>query len=104
MNYYAVLIITISTIPIYNIFIAVIFCFDDSRIPISMNCYEGVYFIHFTVALIGLMVFLAIAIIISLFYIDTNLASKLPFASPSSKFNVFRLFLKLVITSYYLLF
>jgi len=64
---------------------------------LTYTCYEGFYWIHFTVAFLGLIVTFFFSLNISLFYIDTNLYSKKPFASPASKINVYKLFVKVAL-------
>ena len=92
---------TILTIPFFDSFFAVIFCHSDSILHKSLNCYSGIYFLHLSFAIIGLLILCFFTIIFSLLYIDLNPNSNIPFASPLSKTNFLKLFIKICIPLYF---
>jgi len=104
LNIYAVCLLTISVIPFYNIFIAVTFCFKNSPITENFECYNGFYYVHFSIGILGILITSFFAILAALIYIDTNLNSKIPFAAPGSKLNIIKLFIKIILTIYYTVF
>ena len=103
LNFFAIAITTIFTLPFYNIFFSVIVCYNDSPISKNFQCYEGTYYIHFTVALIGLFLLVVFSVIFTMLYIDLNPCSQLPFAGPQSYLNQFRLIIKIVIPLWFII-
>ena len=67
-------------------------------IPFLIAFFQG--HIHFTVALVGLGLFVIYLSIFMTYYIDFNPNSNLPFAAPQSTISIFRGILKLVLAIY----
>ena len=101
LNFYIVTLTSITFIPFLNVFIGIIFCNPNSPITRNFECYEQFYYIHLTVAILGIIILILFSIICGLLYIDTNITSNIPFASPPSKLGLFKLFIKAALVIYY---
>jgi hypothetical protein len=104
MNMYAIMSITILPIPLYNIFMAIVFCDPNSPITRNFQCYEGIYYLHFGAAILGLVLLSILSILNCIVYIEINHSSQKPFASPSSRLNIMKLFMKILIVEYFTIF
>jgi len=82
LSLYGLLLTTVAAIPSYNIFIAIIYCNQDSTISAEFECYEGFYLIHIIAACLGMFILVVFSIIFILIYIDLNPCSLIPFAAP----------------------
>lgn len=82
LSSYGLLLNTIITIPFFNIFIAAIYCQDESQISKNLGCYSGIYFLHLAIALVGLLIQIVFSILFTVLYIDLNPNSQIPFAAP----------------------
>ena len=100
---YALLLNTIITIPFFNIFLATLYCQKDSPVHPNTSCYSGLYFLHIASAIIGMILMLIFCFMFTLLYIDLNPNSSIPFASPQSKINLFRLAIKFILPLYFTL-
>ena len=67
--------------PMYNIFMTTLACKKEFVVK-EGECYDGIYFLHFTVALFGIISLLVLSTTGTLIYIDLNPNSTIPFASP----------------------
>ena len=63
---------TILTIPFFNILITTIYCSSDSMITQNMNCYQGIYFLHLSIAILGLILVFFLSWLFTILYIDLN--------------------------------
>jgi len=61
-----------------------------------LNCYEGIYFIHFCFALLAFLLVLGLHGFYQLLQFDFNPFNQLPFSIPSEKFNLKKGCVKLV--------
>lgn len=104
LSVYGLLLTTVAALPSYNIFIAILYCNKKSPISKNFECYEGLYLLHFAVALLGCFVLLVFSAIFTLTYIELNPFSTIPFASPQSKLNLFKLLIKISLPIYTTLF
>jgi hypothetical protein len=97
LSVYGLLLNTVFALPFYNIFIATLFCSTDDNIHGSLVCFEGAYFAHLVVAIVGLIILLFTSVLFNMLYIDLNPCSVIPFASPQSRLNLLRLALKVAL-------
>ena len=97
---YALLLNTILTIPFFEIFIGTIFCNSDDNIHANMVCYSGLYFLHLTIAIFGMIFLISFTLMFTLLYIDINPNSTIPFAAPQSKLNLLKLIIKFLLPLY----
>lgn len=100
LNLYAVASRTILPIPLYNLFLAFLVCETGSPIHSEFTCYQGIYYLHFFVALIGFILVVIFSFICALIYMDTYLNSVIPFASPPNKIPLFKLCIKIWLIVY----
>jgi len=100
LSIYGLLLNTVFVLPFFNIFIAALFCKSDDRIHGDLTCYQGVYFAHLVVAIIGLIILFFTAVLFNMLYIDLNPCSVIPFAAPQSRLNLLRLALKIALAIY----
>ncbi|CAD8089671.1 unnamed protein product [Paramecium primaurelia] len=97
---YGLLLNTILTIPIFNSFIATIFCNSDAPFSDGLECYAGLHFLHISLAIIGLILFLINVLYFGLLYAELNPSSPIPFASPQSKTQLVRQLIKIILPLY----
>ena len=100
ISVYALLINTILTIPFFNSFFAVIYCSRNSPIHKNLDCYNGLYFLHLSMAILGLIIFISFSLLFTFLYIDLNPNSSIPFACSQSQTILFKLFLKFILPLY----
>lgn len=89
---------TILPLPVFNSYLATIICNTSSTFTSNVNCSSPIYYVHLSVALIGLIKFIFLCLIFSYLYIDMNPCSKIPFACPQTimpliKLGIINLFL-----------
>lgn len=97
---YALLLNKILAIPFFNILLGTLICFEDDKLHGNLSCYSGIYFLHFVIALLGLIIQLFFSIFFHLLFIDLNPCSNLQFAAPQSRLNLIRLMIKLALPLY----
>ena len=95
-----ILVNTILTLPIFNVYISTIICKSESSINANTQCYSGAQIAHMVLAIIGLLIYFFFCILFNLFLIELNPFSKAPFAAPQSKSNFLRTVLKFVLPLY----
>ncbi|KAL4459259.1 hypothetical protein ABPG73_001296 [Tetrahymena malaccensis] len=95
LSLYAILLTTVGFLPFLNASISVIYCTDS-----NMNCYSGLFFVHFSIAIISLILLLAQTILYIQLFIDLNPCSHLPFAAPQNKINFIKLVIKAILPLY----
>lgn len=92
---------TILQIPVAESFFGTIFCFKDSNINKSSNCYSDLnYTIHVGFATTGYLLNLIINTILIMFLEDQNFDSNYPLASNKSNYMNFKFIVKQVIVLY----
>ena len=82
LSTYGLLLNTIFSLPFYNIFIAVIYCNDESEIDKNITCYQGMYYIHFICAILGIIFLIILTLFFTILFIDLNPNGEIPFAAP----------------------
>jgi riboflavin transporter FmnP len=101
-SFYALLLNTILAIPFFNTFLSGLICFDDDQVHNTLACYSGIYFLHFVISLIGIIIQLFFSILTSLLFIDLNPYSTIQFSAPQNKINLIKLLIKFVLPLYIL--
>lgn len=48
---------SILSLPFFNIFVATLYCNDKAPFSQGFTCYEGLYFLHISISLIGLLIY-----------------------------------------------
>ena len=79
----------------------VIYCDGGSPITKNFECYQSFYYFHLFAAIVGITILTVFALICGLFYIDTNIYSNIPFASPPSKIGIQKRIVKVFMVLYY---
>jgi len=87
----------VLALPIFHIYLAVLVCNDESKVRGDLVCYEGIYFLHFIVALLGIAIQMFIAIPSILYSCDLNPFSSAPYASTQNRPLLYRLYMKLLL-------
>lgn len=100
LSFYGIILNTIGLIPFFNIFISTIYCTSSNETGLNLSCYSGIYFLHFILAIFGMILLLLFTLLFLRLYIDLNPNSSLPFASPQSQTNLVRTVLKIVLPLY----
>lgn len=92
----------VFALPLFHVFILGIVCDEQDGFHGTLSCYEGVYFLHLTVAIIGLLMTIIISLLCNFLYIEISPFSKLPFAGPisTSRIGIAKLLLKIAIALY----
>ena len=103
LSFFALLINTILAFPLMSVFLSAIFCFENDNIHGNLTCYDGIYFLHLIIGVLGLLLFLIFSIMFILLFADLNPWSTVPFASPQSRLPLIRLVLKLILVLYFTL-
>jgi hypothetical protein len=101
LNLYAMALLTCLPLPFYNVLMSFAFC--DNTQPIMRNfvCYEGIYYLHFSTAVLGMILLSIFSVICNLIYIRTSPCSTAPFASPPTKLNIIKWVYKVAIMLFY---
>ena len=100
LSLYGLLLNTILTIPFFQIFIATLYCNTNDDIHANMVCYSELYFLHLTIAILGMIFLISFTFIFTLLYIDLNPNSTIPFAAPQSKLSLLKLAIKFLLPLY----
>lgn len=103
VSLFGMLITTVFVIPFFNIFVATFYCNDDDNVHGEMECYSGIYIVHFAMAVIGTMMFVAYLVIFTPFFTDLNPWSPLPTAAPMSLVPFVKLLMKLFGPAYFVI-
>jgi len=103
LSVYGLLINHVLALPAFQLFINAMICNDDDNLHGGIQCYEGIYFFHLVMGIIGFITFFSVSILFCLLYNELNPYSKIPFASPQSKLNLGKVLLKIVIPLYFTL-
>lgn len=97
---YALFTNTIISIPFINILINAVYCTAGDKVHKNIECYTGLYFLHMACAIIAFILMMFFSLLFNLLYVDLNPNSTIPFASPQSKINLFKLGLKALLPFY----
>ena len=97
---YALFTNTIITIPFFNVLINAVYCNSSDPVHINFQCYSGLYLMHMAAAIIAFIIMLFFSMLFNLLYVDLNPNSTIPFASPQSKINLFKMGLKALLPFY----
>ena len=100
LSSYMLLMSTVFALPVFNIYLSSLICFDEDFIHGDVKCYEGIYFLHLVIAIIGFIIHFVTMILATSFYIDLNPWSTVPFAAPQSKINLLKVLTKIAIVLY----
>jgi len=92
---------TIITIPFFNVLINAVYCNSSDPVHANMQCYTGLYFLHMACSIISFILMIFFSLLFNLLYIDLNPNSTIPFASPQSKINLYKLGLKALLPFYF---
>lgn len=84
-------------VPLFQIYLTVLVCVKEREAYGDLVCYQGMYFLHFVVAFIGIIMHLVISISCNLYHSDLNPFSKAPCATVHSRPQLYRLWVKLTI-------
>lgn len=101
LSLFVLLLNTVLTIPFVDMFLVTIYCDDADFIGGERVCYSGIYWLHFTFSLFGLILLLIMLPLSNLLYIDLNPCSSTPFAAPQWKNDLFKLALKFALPIYW---
>jgi len=99
-SFYILLLKTIAPIPLFQAFVTTLYCEEDDPYHEELECYSGSHLIHVIVASVGIAIAFIYGLMTSLFCIDINPASTLPYAAPLSKMGVLKFFGKLILVIY----
>jgi PAS domain S-box-containing protein len=103
LSVYGLLINHVLALPAFQLFINAMICNDADDLHGGIQCYQGIYFFHLVMGIIGFITFFSVSILFCLLYNELNPYSKIPFASPQSKLNLGKILLKIVIPLYFTL-
>ena len=100
LSLFAIILTTIGTVPFLNAFVAILYCVSSASASVNFQCYQGIYFLHVALSVIGLILLIIYSIVFNMLYIDLNPSSTIPFAAPQSRIGLYRLLLKTIIIIY----
>jgi len=103
LNTYNFLLTTILTFPFYFPLLALLACSSEDKNTSGFACFEGTFYIHFTLAIVGFIILLGTTLLLTLLSVDLNPWSKTPFAAPKSRLNLAKLLLKISVSVYFAL-
>ncbi len=83
-------------LPMFHIYLTVVICQDENKAHGDLTCYQGTYFVHLIVAILGIISLFATAIATIVFSSDLNPFSPVSHASPQNRTLVYRVYLKFV--------
>jgi hypothetical protein len=75
LSLFGLLINTVITLPFFNSFIVYLICKEELSIHLDSGCYSGIYFVHFSFAIISLIFYFILCLIFILLFIDLNPSS-----------------------------
>ena len=82
MATYTILITTVGAIPLYDVFMRVLYCNGGLLISVE-ECYSlGMFYLHFVVALVGIIILIIFSMIVASILVELNPLSAIPYASP----------------------
>lgn len=87
----------VLALPIFHIYLAVIVCNSENKVRGDLVCYEGIYFLHLIVALLGIAIQLCFSILTIIYCCDLNPFSTAPSASTQNRPLLYRLYKKLLL-------
>ena len=97
---YALFTNTIITLPFFNILINAVYCNSSDPVHVNFECYSGLYLLHMAIAIIAFIILIFFSMLFNFLYVDLNPNSTIPFASPQSKINLFKMGLKILLPFY----
>lgn len=97
---YVLLCNTILGIPFFNAFFSALHCKPHDIIHDSMTCYSGIYWLHLTIGIIGLIMYLGIDFLFQALFVELNPCSSTPFACPATKIGYCKLAFKIALPLY----
>ncbi len=100
ISLYFLLLKTIATLPLFQIFTYSLICNNDQPYRSATNCYAGTQFIYFFLGLFGIISLVACSILTQIFYIDFNPYSTCAFAASRVGIDVLKFLLKIAIAIY----
>jgi len=103
LSVYGLLINHVLALPAFQLFITAIICNQEDNLHGDLECYQGIYFLHLTLGIIGFLTFFSVSILFSMLLVELNPYSSISFASPLSKLNLGKLLLKVIIPLYFTL-
>ena len=93
----------VQALPMFQIYLTVLICVDEREVYGDLTCYEGTYFVHFVIALLGLLMHSIISVTVIIFTSDFNPFSNHPYATPQNRPQLYRLFIKFLLPLFALL-
>jgi len=103
LNVYNFLLTTILAFPFYFTFISIFACTWDNPLNSGMECYTGIFFLHWIVAFLSCLILFVSSLALTFLSVDLNPWSKSPFASPKSPINLIKLTLKILVSAYFVI-
>jgi len=84
-------------LPMFHIYLTVVICQGDNKAYGDLVCYQGTYFVHLVVAILGIVSLFAMATGTIIFTSALNPFSPLPHASPQNRALIFRVYFKFLL-------
>lgn len=103
LSVYGLLINHVLALPAFQLFINAIICNEEDNLHGDLECYQGLYFLHLTLGIIGFLTFFSVSILFTLLFVELNPYSSISFATPLSKLNLGKILLKVIIPLYFTL-
>lgn len=100
LSLYAILLKTMGTIPLFQIFFAAVICHENDIFTNTTNCYQGIGLVNAIAGVIGIAILFFFTFFTHLLFIDPNPSSNIPFAAPLSNFDIYKLALKILVPLY----
>jgi len=97
LNFSAILISYFLALPIFQIYLTVVICVKEREAYGDLVCYEGIYFFHFFIAIMGIIAHIIISVTSVVHNSDLSPFSSAANASPQNRPQLYRLFIKLIL-------
>lgn len=103
VSLFAVLMNTVLALPFFEVFVAAFYCNKDDYVHGDFECYQGIYLVHFVLAIFGAFAYIAYNLMFLPFFIDLNPWSDLPFAAPQSIVPFGKFLMKVFAPGYFII-
>lgn len=102
LSFVILLLVTIFTLPFYQVLLGPLICFNDNPIVKELECFNGIHLALFLMIILVMTVFLLEISLFSILFLDMNPNSKIPFAGPQNKMALIRIIFKAALSTVFI--
>lgn len=102
LSFIVLLILTIFTMPMFQILIAPLMCINTNPVLSGEACFGGAHIVFFILSIVFLVMFIFELVMFSLLFLDINPNSKIPFAGPQNRISLIRIVFKMIVSAVFM--